>query len=245
MKGTTKLPKLPALDDPNIRDKKLEFFMTASHQLKGPVAIILWCLESLQEQNYFKPADAKLIGQALMQATSMNKLISDMLQVFRLLSGREALELTPVELNPLIDAVYKEYELKAHNKGVHLLRGKIEHLPPVLAKETLLKQCITNLVDNGIKYTPTEKSVTVNAYSEDGLAVIEVHDQGIGISEADQGRLFTEFFRSEEAKSFTSEGTGLGLVLVKQIAESMGGSVTLKSRLHHGSVFTLTMPTVA
>lgn len=232
---------IPALDAPSV-DPKVEFFLTASHQLKSPVAIIQWCLQSMTEIQNLDPEAKKLVQKSLEQANSMSHLIGDMLQVFRLMSGKHTTTAEPVNLNELIEEVLRTYELNSHNKGVHLMKGEVEKLPTVYGTKTLVKQCIINLVDNAIKYTKPGGQVTVSAAVEGDFAVIHVVDQGIGIPEAEQSRLFTEFFRGEEAKEIAYEGTGLGLVLVKHIMASMGGEVLFKSKIHEGTKFSLKFP---
>ena len=236
-----KVKPIPALDASGV-DPKLEFFLTASHQLKSPVAIMQWCLQSLTELQSLDPQARKLVGKALEQANGMGSLITDMLQVFRLMNGNVKEVIEPVPLNPLLDTVLAQYELVAHNKGVHLVRGAIEQLPTVYGRQNYLKQAIINLIDNAIKYTKSGGRVTVTAAVVDDVAEIHVTDEGIGIAPAEHSRIFTEFFRGEEAKNVAYEGTGLGLVLVKHVMESMGGTVSFKSELHKGTDFCLKMP---
>jgi signal transduction histidine kinase len=233
---------LPALDAPET-DAKLEFFLTASHQLKSPVAIIQWCLQSVEEMQTVSPEVRNLVQKALTQADGMSKLIQDMLQVFRLMKNQAAGSgLEAVNINKVVDEICTQYELVAHNKGVHLVRGAIENLPAVYGKEILVHQAIMNLVDNAIKYTKPGGHVTVSGAHEKHEVVIHVKDEGIGIPDPERSRLFTEFFRGEEAKEIAYEGTGLGLVLVKHIVESMGGSVSFHSEFHKGTDFYVKFP---
>jgi len=235
-------PPLPALDAPN-QDPKLEFFLTASHQLKSPVAIIQWCLQSVAEMKDVPPETQKLAKKALDQANGMSHLIQDMLQVFRLMNnqvGKTPLE--AVSLNKIVEEILGQYELVAHNKGVHLVHGAIENVPVIFARETFVRQAVINLVDNAIKYTKPGSSVTVELLAKPDSILLNVADQGIGIPDTEQSRIFTEFFRGEEAKDVSYEGTGLGLVLVKHVMSTVGGSVTFKSKFHEGTTFTATFP---
>lgn len=232
---------IPALNAPSL-DPKIEFFLTASHQLKSPVAIIQWCLQSLTELQDLDPEAKKLVKKSLEQANSMSSLIADMLNVFRLMSGKYHTTAEAIALNKVIDEVCHSYELVAHNKGVHLQKGPIEKLPTVYGTTTLLKQCIINLIDNAIKYTPAGGSVEVHAKTEGDYVVLHVVDHGIGIPETEQSKMFTEFFRGETAKEVAYEGTGLGLVLVKHIMESMDGEVHFTSQVGKGTDFYLKIP---
>ncbi|MEI6477483.1 MAG: HAMP domain-containing sensor histidine kinase [bacterium] len=224
--------------------KKLEFFLAASHQLKSPLAIIQWCLQTVLESKEVVGKDRELVQTSIVQAEAMTSLVTDMLHVFRL-SDRQnrRQEYVAVNMNGLIDTVLKEYEMTASQKGIHLIRGPIEVLPTIYADQAYLRQAVINLITNAIKYSSDGSSVTVTSQtSADGWIEVAVEDHGIGMTEADQQRLFSEFFRSEEARQIAHEGTGLGLVLVKRIIEELGGEVKVKSELHKGSTFTLRLP---
>jgi two-component system phosphate regulon sensor histidine kinase PhoR len=227
-------------------DQKLEFFMTASHQLKSPLAIIQWCLQVLLESEGMANKDRELVQKALTQANSMSHLIADMLNVFRLSSRKNRnSSFVPVSVNKIIDDVLTQYELIAHNQKVHLVRGPIENDLRVLADETYLRQAVVNLVDNAIKYSPDGGKVNIEAKNNPpNLLEILVTDQGIGIGGIELNKIFREFFRGEQAQQITSNGTGLGLVLVKQIIEEFGGKIEVKSELGKGSTFKLILPKV-
>ena len=108
--------------------------------------------------------------------------------------------------------------------------------------EAYFRQAVINLIDNAIKYSPEGGKVVVTAETKGKSMELSVQDEGIGMTDADQMKLFTEFFRSEEAKQVSHEGTGLGLVLVKQIIEELGGEIHVKSQLHKGSTFMIKLP---
>lgn len=237
-------PILPPLDAQS--DPKTEFFMAASHQLKSPVAIVQWCLQSIMEKQDLDADTKKLVSRALGQADAMSQLLADMLRVFRIVhKGNQVQTLVPINFNKLLEESLKQEEPVALQQQVKIQVGPVEQLPLVLADEAFLKQAIINIVDNAIKYSPAGGMVEVAAEVKKGLIELTVRDHGIGIPEAEQGRLFTEFFRGELAKNKTDNGTGLGLVLVKHIVESLGGSVSFTSEVGKGSQFTLRIPPAA
>jgi signal transduction histidine kinase len=234
---------------PNLEHKahdKAEFFLAASHQLKSPVAIIQWCLQSILEEDKIDQTSRKLIVKALNQANGMSVLITDMLHIFRLANRRGKNAVTtyaPVDVNKVLVEALDQCQEAANRHSVHLVRGAMEVLPSVMGEEAYLRQAVINLVDNAIKYSPEGSKVTVTtSLREGGWIEMAVKDEGIGISDTEQGQLFREFFRGSEAQETTSEGTGLGLVLVKHIVEEMGGEIVVQSRLHHGSTFILRLP---
>lgn len=224
-------------------DNKTQFFLTASHQLKSPIAIIQWCLQSVMELSDLDDQAKNYVQKSLVQADAMSALIGDMLHVFRLMRHQDGPDTyTIIDLNKLIAQIMDQYTLVAERKVVRLISGKMEVLPNLPANEAYLKQAFINIVDNAIKYTLEGGAVTVSATTKNNIIVFEVEDQGIGISDADQSKLFTEFFRSQAAQDLTHEGTGLGLVVVKHVVEDLGGTVDVVSKLGRGTKFTLKIP---
>ncbi len=110
------------------------------------------------------------------------------------------------------------------------------------ADAVLLDQAWSNLLDNAIKYTPARGKITISAAEEDGQIRLAVSDTGLGIPEADLGRVFERFYRVDKARSREMGGTGLGLAIVKHIALAHGGTVFVKSKPGHGCTFTMTFP---
>ena len=225
--------------------KKAEFFMAASHQLKSPLAIIQWCLQSVIESESTDPKTQELVHKALSQTSAMSQLITDMLHVFRLENrALQSQDYTYVDVNEVLDQVIVQYELMAHQHKVHILRSARERVPNVFVDAGYLKQALVNLLDNAIKYSRSGGKVTIMvSEAKDHFVEVAVHDEGIGIAEADQEQLFKEFFRSVEARQVAHEGTGLGLVLVRHIVEEFGGEVKVESQVHHGSTFIIRLPT--
>jgi signal transduction histidine kinase len=116
-------------------------------------------------------------------------------------------------------------------------------VPELLADGKLLDELFGNLISNAIKYTPPGGKVRVSLAAErDHRVRFEVSDSGIGIPEEDLSRLFTEFFRAENAKALAEEGTGLGLVIVKEVLDFLGGSISVKSKVGEGTTLTCLLP---
>jgi len=134
--------------------------------------------------------------------------------------------------------------VEAESRGVTLVRGGEEGLA-VYGDESLLTTAVRNLLDNAIRYSPGGSGVSVGVKAKEGMVRIAVVDQGIGIAEESQERVFERFYRVDGARSRATGGTGLGLSIVKHIAADHGGEVTLWSRPGRGSTFTLVIPQVS
>src|SRR6185369_12859982 len=119
------------------------------------------------------------------------------------------------------------------------------NLPNISCDESRLVQIISNLVSNAHKYSPAGSTITLSAQAEPGHVRVSVADQGYGISSADQSRLFTQFFRSEEPNIREQTGWGLGLHITRRLIELMGGDISVKSAPDRGSTFSFTVPVVA
>ena len=148
----------------------------------------------------------------------------------------------PCRLQTIVRVVVDSLRSRAEAKGLSLDLDVLDDLPPLIGDEVLLRQAVTNLVDNAIKYTPAPGAVKVGITTQDGYLVVWVKDTGIGIAPADQRRLFEKFYRIKRRDTITIKGTGLGLAIVKSIAERHSGRVWVESQLGQGSTFYMALP---
>lgn len=232
---------------PEVSDeKKTEFFLAASHQLKAPIAIIQWCLQTvLEDTSKLDKNTLENVRRSVLQADAMSNLVTDMLHVFKLMRNQDDPQsFTQVNVNEVIDEIFEQYLPISEKKKVRLNKGVIEILPMLSANQGYFRQVIINLLDNAIKYTPENGTVQIEAHIEKKYREIqiEVRDTGIGISEADLSSLFTEFFRTQAAREVSHEGTGLGLVLAKHVVEDMGGTIEVISKVNKGTKFIVHLP---
>jgi two-component system phosphate regulon sensor histidine kinase PhoR len=151
------------------------------------------------------------------------------------------MELTSIHLSDVVRRCLADYERQAAARGVKLENEAMDDIT-VRADEEGLRQVLSNLVDNGIKYTPSGGRVAVRARAENGAAIIEVTDTGVGIAPEHHDRLFERFYRVDKARSRELGGTGLGLSIVKHLCQSMSGSVAVASQVGAGTTFTVRLP---
>jgi two-component system sensor histidine kinase/response regulator len=220
---------------------KSAFMRRVAHELRAPIAAIESFMNSLLE-GYGSPETQRLMQQrAAQRAGELLDLVDDLLNLSRIKDVKLESAKQEVCLKRVLDQVLSLHGPEAEKKKI-TIDLVCETCPPMVADPVHIKQLWTNLISNAIKYTPAGGRIDVRLFPQDGIIVGEVADTGIGIAEADQPRLFEEFFRTEQAKAFAQHGTGLGLSIVKQIVQEYGGDIQVDSELGKGTKFTFRLP---
>lgn len=227
---------------------KDEFLAAMSHELRTPLTAILGMTEALMEE-VFGPVTPQQI-QALTTLDSSGshllQLINDILDVSKLESGQMTLDLgAPLEVAQLCAASLAFVQPQAKAKAIQLDLHLAATLPPLPLDERRMRQVLINLLGNAVKFTPDGGQVVLEASmqgTDPAYLCLAVRDTGIGITEADQARVFDPFIQIDSALNRKYEGTGLGLGLVKRLVELHGGHLTLASTPGEGSCFTVYLP---
>jgi PAS domain S-box-containing protein len=233
------------LDDITARKEaeqlKHDFVSFVTHQLRTPLAGIRWMLE-LAEQSDLQGEAATCVEDARLSAERLITLVNDLLDVVRLESGRTGAPAEPTAMADVTREVLAELAtlVASRQQRVTLDAGDV---PDVLVDPQLARRAVTNFLVNAVKYTPPGGTIDI-ALERDGESSVQwrVRDSGIGVPLAAQSRVFEKFFRADNAQIVDTEGTGLGLYLVRLIAQRAGGSVACESREGEGSTFTITLP---
>lgn len=233
-----------------LNNEKNEFLGIAAHDLKNPLAGILSSAEILQRY-YANDTQVKRFVDMIMSASDqMMEIITNLLDVNRLESGKKMLNLNPISL-AVIEPMVEEYQQRASRKGivVHYELPADRPLPVVLADEQALWQVADNLISNAVKYSPHWKNVWVRILrqtNESGTLVgrIEVKDEGPGISEEDKKRMFGKFERLTAQPTGGENSTGLGLSIVKKLVEMQNGRIWCESQPGKGATFIVELPLV-
>ena len=222
-------------------EMKSDFVATVSHDLRAPLTFMRGYTTMLPMVGDLSEKQREYVDKILQGVTQMSELIDDLLDLGRIEAGI-GLERQPCHLGTIMVEAVDGMRARAAAKGLTLRLEPAEEVPIVAGDAALLRQAISNLVDNAVKYTSTGGTVTVGLAVRGDTAVIRVADTGIGISPDDQVRLFEKFYRVKRRDTASIQGTGLGLAIVKSIVERHGGKVWVDSELNRGSTFYIGLP---
>jgi two-component system phosphate regulon sensor histidine kinase PhoR len=219
-----------------------DFVANVGHELKTPLAAIQGFVETLlDDPDVPPPTRQRFLQRVQRQVERLARLVADLLTLSRLdehLPGPAE----PCELAAVVREVARDLQPLADRQQVSLCTGLPDGPVWVAAERESLRQVVSNLVDNAIKYTPAGGSVTVGLGRNGARAALDVTDTGIGLGEPDQQRVFERFYRVDPARSSELGGTGLGLSIVKNTVQGLGGEVGVRSRLGQGSTFWVRLP---
>lgn len=225
-----------------LQQTKNDVVSLVSHEMRTPLTAIQGMTELLAGYDLDAPRRRQMHLAINDEVKRLARMITQYLDITRLESGATVLRRLPVRIEALIERLLLLLEPVAAQQGIRLTRRMASDLPPLVADADLLSRAIENLVSNAIKYSPSGTEVVIQASAAAEVVTVEVTDQGYGIPEADQARIFEKFYRVPRAQDAGTPGTGLGLALVREIAELHGGSVSVKSEVNAGSTFTLRLP---
>ena len=220
-----------------------DFISNLSHELRTPLASLKALAETLQDGALDDPPAARrFIDQIQIEVDALTQMVTELLELSRIESGRLSLDLKPVAAFDLLNSASGRMQLQAERAGLTLRVECADDLPRVKIDSQRLEQVLVNLIHNAVKFTHTGGEVILEAGSGIGEVRFAVKDTGIGIPLDDVPRIFERFYRVDKARSRERGGTGLGLAIVKHIAQVHGGQVTVSSRVGQGSTFTVRLP---
>ena len=222
-------------------EMKSDFVATVSHDLRAPLTFMRGYTTMLPMVGELNDKQTEYVEKILRGIGQMGELIDDLLDLGRIEAG-VGLERKPCHLGAILIEAVESMRVRTVAKGLKLELEPAEGVAVVAGDAALLRQAVTNLVDNAIKYTPDGGVVKVGLAIRNGQAVIRVADTGIGIAPDDQVRLFEKFYRVKRRDTVGIRGTGLGLAIVKSIVERHGGRVWVDSDLNQGSTFYISLP---
>lgn len=231
--------KLKALDE-----SKDEFISMASHQLRTPLTSIKGYISMVLDGDAgaINEQQHTFLSQAFTSSQRMASLISDLLNVSRLRTGKFVIEPSAVNLADSVEGEINQLKDTATGRGLTLTYDRPDKFPMLWLDETKTRQVIMNFIDNAIYYTPSGGHIRVGLRETDESVEFTVSDDGIGVPPHEQPHLFTKFYRAGNARKARPDGTGLGLFMAKKVIVAQGGATIFKSTEGKGSTFGFIFP---
>jgi len=222
-----------------------DFLANVSHELKTPLTSIQGFAQAMLDgaaaDGEARDHAARVIFE---ESDRLRRLVEDLLDLARIDAGQIEFKREPVDVQALLKSVVDRLVIPARKKDV-ILENRVGELPPMIGDGDRLAQVFTNLVDNAIKHTPSDRKVTVHAESAQGWISIHVDDAGAGIPDEDLSRIFERFYQVDKARrGGKGRGVGLGLAISRQIVDAHGGRIVAQSAIGKGSRFTVQLPIV-
>jgi signal transduction histidine kinase/Tfp pilus assembly protein PilF len=245
-----------------VNGEKNEFLGIAAHDLKNPLASIIMASSTVRRYAD-KMTQADILSSASNieeTAKAMNQIIMNLLDTNAIESGKLKVDVEEIDIGDLVGDVVNKYEARAREKHI-AMQYTLQMGTVVQGDMSMAMQVLDNLVSNAVKYSPRGKNITVSVVSDpiavsgwqrragkppsENVVLVAVQDEGPGLSEEDKKKLFGKFARLSARPTGGEHSTGLGLSIVKKLAEAMGGSVWCESELGHGATFILQLPTAS
>lgn len=229
----------------SLEEERDEFISVVSHELRTPIAIAegnIGNMEFLLEKAGVR--DEQLITaitQAHTQITFLAGLINDLATLSRAERGKLQVDIESINVHELIDDLRESYAPDANSKGIELKIEQDPQLELLQSSRLYVREILQNFITNAIKYTD-HGHVTIAAKPDKNGVLFTVSDTGIGISKADQEKVFDKFFRSENFQTRANSGTGLGLYVTMKLARLIHADISVESELNKGSVFSIYIP---
>ena len=243
-------------------EAKTDFINIASHQLRTPISVIKGVLSMMREGDLEKfsiEKKKKFIESMWQKALKLEDIIEDILNASQMTSEKYSVKkkkAEQVDVEEMLEKIVEELQITADKKGVDLKLNKpSQDIPEIYAQKDYLREALSNLIDNALKYTPSSKDhlaarqvrdkegkVEVSLDRKESSVLIKIKDNGIGIPKEEISNLFQKFSRASNARDMYTDGSGLGLFVVKEVIEGHRGRVWVKSKQGEGSTFFISLP---
>lgn len=223
---------------------KTEFVSLASHQLRTPLSAINWYSEMLLagDAGKLKSEQQHYVKEIFDGNQRMIDLVNALLNVSRIELGTFAISPEQVDVVEIAKSMVHELEAQIKAKKLEVVEEYVPGLPQILADKKITRILVQNLLTNSVKYTPEGGRVVLSLSKDDKNFIIKVADNGYGIPDADKPKIFDKLYRAQNVREKETDGTGLGLYLVKQIVEQAGGKVWFESEENKGTTFYINIP---
>jgi two-component system, OmpR family, sensor histidine kinase CiaH len=226
----------------SVSQQQQNFMMAVTHELKTPIAVARLNLETMLKRKLDETQQQKLLAATLQETKRLNELCSNILVTSQLEAGAYFISKQELNLVDLAARTVEDFCRRFPSRKIDL-QLDIEQVY-VNGEPLLLQMLISNLVDNALKYSPKDSTVTIQLREEQSKAILTVADEGAGIEEAERSRIFNKFYRIGNENTRNAKGTGLGLYLCKKIAADHNGYIAMTNNVPQGSIFTVILQAV-
>ncbi len=226
----------------DLQQRKEELFAMTIHDLKNPAGAIKGYVDLLRSYDYNAVEQQEIMGHLLSTSSRIIEIAQSISTIIAESEGRTGLKLKRSAIKTIIDEICIRNNNYAQNKGVKIINSSSPDSPPVLIDEFKIEEAIENLVNNAIKFAKAETVVQIRSYFNSTHLLIEVSDNGVGMSKEDAAKAFTRGTKLSARPTGGETSSGLGLWIVKNIVEGHGGKIELESKLGVGTKFTIQLP---
>lgn len=223
---------------------KTEFVSLASHQLRTPLSATKWSAELLgsEKTGALNTSQKKLLHNIYISNERMIELVGALLNVSRIDMGTFSIKPIPTDIVALIDAAIAELSFLFKKKKIQLEKKYDQTMPKLEIDPELMRVILQNLLSNALKYTPQQGKITIALAQKEKKLILSIADTGYGIPKNQQEKIFTKLFRADNIRTKETEGTGLGLYIVKSIIDKTDGKIWFESEENKGSAFHIALP---
>ncbi len=223
---------------------KSEFISIAAHQLRTPLSAIKWTIKMVLDGDTGKinKDQRELLSKSYISNDRVINLINDMLNVSRIEEGRFGYSFSHADFQEILNIVLDSLKNQVENNELKFTLAIPKKLPKVYMDKRKMMLVLQNILENAVKYTPKRGEIKITVKAGKKFLTVKVKDNGVGIPAEDQPKLFSKFFRAANVMRMQTEGSGLGLFIVKNIVEKHGGKINYKSKEGEGTEFIFTLP---
>lgn len=224
-------------EEKRLEEARVNFIAIASHQLRTPITSIKWIAELLLagDLGALNKEQADLIGDLSVSARRMIQLVNILLNIARIESEDLSVNSESVDLRAVYDSILKEFEILAKSKNLKFDFINNSGMSEFKSDYNLFYEILKNLLSNSIKYTPDGGAIETSVYAKDNSIIFSVKDNGIGIPKDQQNQIFKKLFRADNAVNMNTDGTGLGMYIIRNLVDLLGGKVWFESEENKGT----------